>query len=138
MESPSFRTPPQKNPRKQFIVQFYFGKSKGFECGVGCVVVRIAGLGRGPRTTHHPHKRPSSSGGIFGGGGGWCANCRNLRKRQNSHHPQFCTRDVDCQLCGVVRGFRGLIGVPRFHKSPWKNTAFPGCWSESGRSPFLQ
>ena len=32
--------------------------------------------------------------------GGWCANCRNLRKRQNAHHSQFCTRDVDRQLCG--------------------------------------
>ena len=27
---------------------------------------------RGPRTTHHPHKRPSSSGGILGGGGVVC------------------------------------------------------------------
>ena len=53
---------------------------------------------RGPRTTHHPHKRPSSSGDIFVGW--WCTNCRNLRKRQNMHHPQFCTRDVDCQFCG--------------------------------------
>ena len=25
---------------------------------------------RGPPTTHHPHKRPSSSGAIFGAGGG--------------------------------------------------------------------
>ena len=32
--------------------------------------------------------------------GGWCANCRNLRTRPNTHHPQFCTRDVD-------RRFRG-------------------------------
>ena len=39
---------------------------------------------RTPPTTHHPHKRPSSSGGLFGG---WCANCRNLRERQNTHHP---------------------------------------------------
>ena len=23
--------------------------------------------------------------------GGWCANFPNLRKRQNTHHPQFCT-----------------------------------------------
>ena len=52
---------------------------------------------RGPPTTHHPHKRPSSSGGIFGG---WCTNCRNLRRRQNSHHPQFCARDVDRRFCG--------------------------------------
>ena len=27
-------------------------------------------------------------------------NFRNLRKRQNTHHPQFCTRDVDRQFCG--------------------------------------
>ena len=26
----------------------------------------------GPQTTHHPHKRPSSSGGIFWGGGVVC------------------------------------------------------------------
>ena len=32
--------------------------------------------------------------------GGWCANCRKLRKRQTTHHPQFCTRDVDCRFCG--------------------------------------
>ena len=32
--------------------------------------------------------------------GGWCANCQNLRKRQNTHHPQFCTRDVDRRFCG--------------------------------------
>ena len=32
--------------------------------------------------------------------GGWCANCRNPRKRQNTHHPQFCTRDVDRRFCG--------------------------------------
>ena len=31
---------------------------------------------------------------------GWCANFSNLRKRQNTHHPQFCTRDVDRQFCG--------------------------------------
>ena len=61
---------------------------------------------RGPPTTHHPHKRPSSSGGIFEG---WCSNCLNLRKRKNMHHPQFCTRDVDCRFVGVVRGFCGLI-----------------------------
>ena len=45
-----------------------------------------------------PAKRPSSPGGILGGG--WCANCRNPRRRQNTHHPQFCTRDVDCPFCG--------------------------------------
>ena len=38
---------------------------------------------RGPPTTHHPHK-----------------NCRNLRQRQNTHHPQFCTRGVDRRFCG--------------------------------------
>ena len=32
--------------------------------------------------------------------GGWCASCRKLRKRQNTYHPQFCTRDVDCRFCG--------------------------------------
>ena len=32
--------------------------------------------------------------------GGWCANCRNLRKRQNTHHPQFRTRNVDRRFCG--------------------------------------
>ena len=32
--------------------------------------------------------------------GGWCANFRNLRKRQHTHHPQFCTRDVDRKFCG--------------------------------------
>ena len=63
------------------------------------VVQLCFSLWRGPRTTHHPHKRPSSSGGIWGGGG-WCANCRNPRERQNTHHPQFCTRNVDCPFCG--------------------------------------
>ena len=65
---------------------------------------------RGQGTTHHPPKRTFLIGWYFWGGGGWCANCRNLRirKRQNSHHPQFCTRDVDRQFVGVVRGFRGL------------------------------
>ena len=52
---------------------------------------------RGPPNTHHPHKRPSLPSGIFGG---WCANCRNLRKRQNTHHPQFCTRDVGRRFGG--------------------------------------
>ena len=32
--------------------------------------------------------------------GEWCANCRNLRKRQTTHHPQFCTHDVDRRFCG--------------------------------------
>ena len=54
------------------------------------LIIRV--FGRGPPTTHHPHKRPSSSGGILGG---WCANFRNLRERQHMHHPQFCTRDID-------------------------------------------
>ena len=37
---------------------------------------------------------------FFLGGGVWCANCQNLRKRQNTHHPQFCTRDVDRRFWG--------------------------------------
>ena len=42
-------------------------------------------------------------------GGGWCANCRSLRKRQNTHHPpvlHFAMLIVD--FVGVVRGFRTL------------------------------
>ena len=27
-------------------------------------------------------------------------NCRNLRARPNTHHPQFCTCDVDRRFCG--------------------------------------
>ena len=34
--------------------------------------------------------------GVVFWGGGWCANCQNPRKRINTHHPQFCARDVDC------------------------------------------
>ena len=32
--------------------------------------------------------------------GGWCANCRNLRTIQSTHHPQYCTRDVHRRFCG--------------------------------------
>ena len=73
---------------------------------------------RGPRTTHHPHKRPSSSSGIFRG---WCVNCRNLRKRQNMHHPQFCTRDVDRRFCGGgawMSRSDGRETLPSFWKVP--------------------
>ena len=45
---------------------------------------------------------------FWGGVGG---NCRNLRKRQHTHHPQFCTRDVDRQFLGVVRGFPALRAI---------------------------
>ena len=58
---------------------------------------RIFLIYRGPRTTHHRHIRPSSSGGIFGG---VVCELRNLRKRQTTHHPQFCTRDIDRRFCG--------------------------------------
>ena len=50
---------------------------------------------RQPRTT--PTKALPHQVVFFGG---WCANCRKLRKRQNTHHPQFCTRDVDRRFCG--------------------------------------
>ena len=42
--------------------------------------------------------------------GGWCANCRKLRKRQNTHDPQFCTRDVDRRFCGGAWISRSDIG----------------------------
>ena len=50
---------------------------------------------RQPRTI--PTKDPPHEVVFWGG---WCANCRNLRKRQNTHHIQFCTRDVDRQVYG--------------------------------------
>ena len=40
---------------------------------------------------------------------GWCANCRNQRERQNTHHPSFALAMLIVDLVGVVRGFRGLI-----------------------------
>ena len=40
--------------------------------------------------------------------GGWCANCRNLRKRQNMHHPQFALAMPSVDFVELVRGFRGL------------------------------
>ena len=61
---------------------------------------------REPRTTHYPPQKTFLIGWYFWRG--WCANCRNLRRRQNTHHPQFCTHDV-VDFVGVVRGFRGLI-----------------------------
>ena len=57
-------------------------------------------LHRGPPTTHHPPQKTFLIKWSFWGG--WCANCRNLRERQNTHHPQFCTRDVDLRFCGGV------------------------------------
>ena len=57
---------------------------------------------REPRTT-------SLGGWYFCGGGGWCANCRNLRKRNNRHHPDsFALAMLIVDFVGVVRGFRSL------------------------------
>ena len=38
-------------------------------------------------------------------------NFLNLRKEQNTHHPKFCTCDVNHRSVGVVRGFRGLMYI---------------------------
>ena len=66
---------------------------------------------KGPRATHHPLKRSSASGGIFRGR---CANCRNLRRRQNTHHTSFALGMFIVDFVGVVRGFlQGLISVPQ-------------------------
>ena len=61
--------------------------------------------------------------------GGWCANCRNLRKRQNTHHPQFCTRDVDRPFCGggawisrsEIHNLPCLEGAFRVLSSTWRD-----------------
>ena len=82
-------------------------------------------VNRGPPTTHHPHKGPSSSSGSLGWGR-WCANCRNLRKRPNTYHPQFCTRDVDRRFCGggAWSSRSGLLPPKKSRKSR-KTSASP-------------
>ena len=46
-------------------------------------------------------------GGILGG---WCANCRNPGKQQNTHTtPNFALAMLIIDFVGVSRGFRGLI-----------------------------
>ena len=77
---------------------------------------------RGPPTTHHPHKRPSSSGGIF-----WGVVCElsEPKKKQNTHHPQFRTRDVDRRFCGGGAWIsRSDIRRPILGSSMW--TSFCG------------
>ena len=69
-------------------------------CPQGCLTSQQGKQGyRGPPTTHHPHKRPSSSGGIFLGGV-VCELSEPETKAKSTHHPQFCTRDVDRRFCG--------------------------------------
>ena len=48
---------------------------------------------RGPRTTHHPHKRP----GILGGS---VCELSEPKKKAKYAPPPVCTRDVDRRLCG--------------------------------------
>ena len=43
--------------------------------------------------------------------GGWRANFRNLRKRQNKHHPQFALAMLIVNFVGVLGGFRGPTKV---------------------------
>ena len=62
---------------------------------------------RGPRTTHHPHKRPSSSGGIFGGV--VCELSEPKKKKGKIRTtPSFALAMLIVDFVGVVRGFRGL------------------------------
>ena len=55
--------------------------------------------------------------------GGWCANCRNLRQRQNTHNPKFCTRDVDRQFCG------GGAWISRSESPNWNYLGWPWGYS---------
>ena len=64
---------------------------------IAFALILASSVHRGPPTTHHPHKRPSSSGGIFGG---VVCELSEPKKRQNTHHPRFCTHDVDRRFCG--------------------------------------
>ena len=45
----------------------------------------------------------------FGGGGVRIVGTYYLRKRQNTHHPQFAPAMLIFDLVGVVRGIRGLL-----------------------------
>ena len=58
--------------------------------------------GRGPPTTHHPHKSPSLIRWYF-----WGVVCKlsEPKKKQNTYHPQFFTRNVDRLFCGCCVDF---------------------------------
>ena len=67
--------------------------------------------------------------------GGWCANFRNLRKTQNTHHPQFWTRDVGRRFCGggawISRSEEGperWVREPCSRLLPRKFAHFPESW----------
>ena len=66
----------------------------------------IRGHYRGARNTHHPHKRPSSSGGIFGGV--VCELSEPKEKAKYAPPPLLQSRCWSSILWGVVRGFRSL------------------------------
>ena len=59
----------------------------------------------GPPTTHHPHKRPSSSGGIFWGV--VCELSEPKKKGKIRTTPSFALAMLIANFVGVVRGFRG-------------------------------
>ena len=101
---------------------------------------------KGPPTTHHPHKRPSSSGGIWGG---VVCELSEPKQRQNTHHLQSCTRDVDRRFCVggawtswsdvapfletiFCESLGGSQTSPYFLETPWTSRNFPGL---SGISP---
>ena len=104
------------------------------------IVATKAGKNSGPRTTYHPRKRPSLSGGIFWGGGGWCANCRNLKAKYAP--PQFCTCDVRRRFCGSgawIRGLKRSVSRPWSDKSSKKEegTLMLGYHMASATSPAI-
>ena len=45
----------------------------------------------------------------------------NKEKRQNTHHPQFCTRDVDRRFCGGGEWFRSLKMPLLLSSINWNN-----------------
>ena len=61
---------------------------------------------RGLPTTHHPHKRSSSSGGILGGG--MVCELSEPKKGKNTYHPNFALAMFIIDFVGVVRGSHGL------------------------------
>ena len=127
-----------------------FGKNRSF-CGVSGILLKNSasdqyffGLwnmvvpyanNRGPPTTHHPHKRHSSSGGIFGGV--VCELSEAKKKTKYAPPPKFCTRDVDCRFCGGgawISGSETIRNPTKCQPKIWNHSFGAGLYQTHART----